>query len=101
MSLDSLKVDLAVALGKARIPVRELLQMNRGALVALDPTPDETVDILAGGHLVARGRVEVRADRVVVEVTELVRKPDSTRVPGTTLGGATWIGERERTPAAA
>ena len=63
--------------------------MGRGAVVALDPSPDDIVDILANGLPVARGRVGVEGGAIRVEVTEMVRKPTVTRTPGATIGG--WL----------
>ncbi len=74
-------------LGRARLPLYRLLQMGRGAIVALDPTPDDLVEILANGLAVARGRVVIENGAISVEVTELVRRVEVTHEPGTTIGG--------------
>lgn len=87
MALETLQVELTVVLGKARLPLQTLLRMGRGAVIALDPSEEDTVEILANGLPVARGRVAVAKGAITVEVIELVRKPEVTRVPGTTIGG--------------
>ena len=87
MALDSLKVDLTIVLGTTRLPLHQVLRMGRGAIVALDPSADDVVDILANGLAVARGRVVVEGRAIRVEVTDLVRRPAVTRERGTIIGG--------------
>lgn len=87
MALASLQVELTEVLGKTRLPLRKLLRMGRGAVIALDASEVDAVDILANGLLIARGRVTVERGTIAVEVIELVRKVEVTRVPGSTIGG--------------
>jgi flagellar motor switch protein FliN/FliY len=89
--LDSLQVDLAVVLGKTRMPLSQLLKLGRGAVVALDSGENDPVEILANGHPIARGHVVVTGSRLSVEVTEMVRKDVILREPGTRIGGGTAI----------
>lgn len=87
MPLEGLKVDVSVVLGKTRMPLHRFLRLGRGAVVSLDGSPEDLVEILASGHPIARGRVAVRDGRMAVEVTELVRREEVTRQHGTTIGG--------------
>ena len=94
--LDDLDVELTVVLGKTRMPLRQLLRLGRGAIVALDAADRDLVDILANGHPIARGEVVVNAGAISVKVTEMVRKPMVLRDPGTRIGGgwlAVWLGQ--------
>ena len=88
MALVSLEVELTVVLGEARLPLSRLLRLGRGAIVALGSGPDDTVAILANGHPIARGRVSVDGATILVEVTELHRKPEVMREPLRTVGEA-------------
>ncbi len=94
MALASLQVELTEVLGKTRLPLRKLLRMGRGAVIALDASEVDAVDILANGLLIARGRVTV--ERGAVEVIELVRKVEVTRVPGSHDRGAVECRGRAR-----
>ncbi len=85
-AIDNLKVDLTVVLGRNRMPVHMLLRMGRGAVIELEATESDTVEILANDHPVARGVVVVTGTRIAVEITELIRKPDVVRAPGVTIG---------------
>ena len=85
-TLDNLNVDLTVVLGQNRMPVHMLLRMGRGAIVELEATETDMVDILANGHPIARGQIIVTGNRISVEITELIRKPAVGREPGVTIG---------------
>lgn len=87
MALAALEVEFSVVLGRAQLPLHLLLRMGRGALIALDPTPEDRVEILANGLPVAYGRVLVEMGAVRVEVTELIRHPEVDRREGATIGG--------------
>ena len=85
--LDDLHVDLPVVLGKTRMPLHRLLKLGRGAIVALDAREADRVDVLANGHLIARGDVIVTGAAVSVEITELVGRETVLRQPGSRIGG--------------
>ena len=84
--LDILKVDLAVVLGRTRMPIHMLLRMGRGAVIELDSTDSDMVEILANNHPIARGQIVVTGNRISVEVTELIRKAEAVREPGVRIG---------------
>ena len=84
--LDILKVDLAVVLGQTRMPIHMLLRMGRGAVIELDSTDSDMVEILANNHPIARGQIVVTGNRISVEVTELIRKAEVVQEPGIRIG---------------
>ncbi|MFG5120668.1 FliM/FliN family flagellar motor switch protein [Methylorubrum sp. POS3] len=84
--LDELKVDLKVVLGRSQMPLHMLLRMGRGAVIELDATDSDMVEILANDHPIARGQIVVTGNRISVEVTELIRKAEVVRTPGVTIG---------------
>ena len=84
--LDELKVDLKVVLGRSHMPLHMLLRMGRGAVIELDATDTDMVEILANDHPIARGQIVVTGNRISVEVTELIRKAEVVRTPGVTIG---------------
>ena len=63
-TLDDLNVDLTVVLGQSRMPIHMLLRMGRGAVVELQATETDMVDILANGHPIARGQIVVTGTRI-------------------------------------
>ncbi|TDR93173.1 FliM/FliN family flagellar motor switch protein [Enterovirga rhinocerotis] len=95
MALEDLEVELAVVLGRTRMPLNRFLRLGRGAVIALDAAEEDIVDILANDLPVARGRVTVDRGAIRVEVTELVRRPQVTRERGARISalGAAFVME--------
>lgn len=83
---ETLKVDLTVVLGRTRMPLHMLLRMGRGAVIELEASDSDMVEILANDHPIARGQIVVTGDRIFVEVTELIRKAVAIIEPGITIG---------------
>jgi flagellar motor switch protein FliN len=66
-------VQLSAVLGKASMPVNQLLRLGRGAVVELDRKVGEPIDIFVNNRLVARGEVIVVEDRLGVTMTEIIK----------------------------
>ena len=64
--LDSVGVEITVLLGRALIPMQQLLRMGRGAVIQLDTQEDDKVWVLANNHPIARGDLVVEGDRIFV-----------------------------------
>jgi flagellar motor switch protein FliN len=66
-------VELALTLrfGSRRLLLREVLDLNPGAVVELDRQVEEPVDVLLDGRLVARGEVVVLDGNYGVRITEV------------------------------
>jgi flagellar motor switch protein FliN len=63
-----------------------LLRMGRGAVIELEASDSDMVEILANDHPIARGQIVVTGDRISVEVTELIRKAVAIVEPGVSIG---------------
>ena len=58
-----MEMPLVVRFGSTRLPLRDLLELTTGSVIDLDPTPEDSVDLLVNGKLVARGvAVSVRGN---------------------------------------
>ena len=66
------RIEVWAVLGKVSIPIRQLLKMGRGAVIALDRALDESIEIRANSHLIAHGEVVLVEDKVGVSITEKV-----------------------------
>jgi flagellar motor switch protein FliN len=71
-ALAMVEAELTVIIGRARRPIRELLEMRTGSVIGLDRAPADPVEILANGTLVARGEMVVVDGGLGVRVTEIV-----------------------------
>lgn len=65
------KVKLTVELGACQMPMREVLQLNPGAVVKLDSAAQSPVDIYANHKRIARGEIVVVDDSYGIKITEL------------------------------
>ena len=72
-SLEQVEVELSVVLGRALIPIHQLLKMGRGAVIALDAHQNDDVWILANNQLVARGEIVVEGERITVNITDMIQ----------------------------
>ncbi|MDP9406841.1 MAG: flagellar motor switch protein FliN [Actinomycetota bacterium] len=70
--LADVEVQLAVQLGRVRLPLRELLTLDAGSVVELDRSAESPVDVLVNGTLVARGEVVVIDGEFGVRITSIV-----------------------------
>lgn len=66
------QVTLSLEVGRARIPIRNLLQLNQGSVVELERMAGEPLDVFVNGTLVAQGEVVVVNERFGVRLTEVV-----------------------------
>ena len=65
----AVNVEIQVVLGRASLPMAQLLRMGRGAVIPLDTTVNEEVWILANNHPVARGEIQINDERIAIAVT--------------------------------
>jgi len=55
--LMDVQVTLSVEIGRARLPIKDLLALNEGSIVSLDRGVGEPLDLMVNGTLIARGEV--------------------------------------------
>ena len=72
--LADVQVELAVELGRVKLPLRELLALGPGAVLELDRAAAAPVDVLVNGCLVARGEVVVIDGDFGVRVTAVMER---------------------------
>ena len=71
MVLD-IPVTLSMELGRTRMSINELLQLNSGSVVELQRMADEPMDVLVNGTLVAHGEAVVIDDKFGIRLTDVV-----------------------------
>jgi flagellar motor switch protein FliN/FliY len=67
-------IEMAVVLGSTEVPIRQILQMSRGAMIPLDCGQDDPSMVYVNGELVALGRILVDGEVMSLEISELVKK---------------------------
>jgi flagellar motor switch protein FliN len=65
-------ITLSVEIGKSRLSIRNLLQLNQGSIVELDRLAGEPLDVLINGTLVAHGEVVVVNDKFGIRLTDVI-----------------------------
>lgn len=68
-------IEITISVGRARPQVRDLLKLERDAVLALDRRVDDPVELWVGDRLIARGELEEmegeNAGRLAVRLTEV------------------------------
>lgn len=72
-------VTLSLEVGRTRIPIRSLLQLNQGSVVELDRSAGEPLDVYANGTLVAHGEVVVVNEKFGIRLTDVVSPAERIR----------------------
>jgi flagellar motor switch protein FliN/FliY len=74
-------LQVTVELGRTRLNVRQVLELQSGSVVELDRLAGEPVDVVVNDRLMARGEVVVVDDKFGIRITEIVangrRSPDN------------------------
>jgi flagellar motor switch protein FliN/FliY len=71
-TLEKVSLDIQVVLGTTTMPVHQVLRLGRGAIIELESSEDDEVEIMANNFPVATGTVVVSGNRIAVEVKELL-----------------------------
>ncbi|UYB50506.1 flagellar motor switch protein FliN [Xanthomonas sp. AM6] len=72
-------VTLSLEVGRNRIPIRNLLQLNQGSVVELERGAGEPLDVYVNGTLIAHGEVVTINDRFGVRLTDVVSPTERIR----------------------
>ena len=65
-------VTLSLEVGRARLPIRNLLQLNQGSVIELDRLAGEPLDVLVNGTLIAHGEVVVVNEKFGIRLTDVI-----------------------------
>lgn len=85
-------IEISVEIGRVTMPIGELLQLGEGAVVELNRSVSEPVDIMAQGVRIASGEVVVIDDRFAVRITEIASAEDGRERAGRGSGAAPAFG---------
>ena len=66
-------------IGRTRISIRNLLQLNQGSVVELDRLAGEPMDVLVNGTLVAHGEVVVVNEKFGIRLTDVISPADRVK----------------------
>ena len=69
-AVQSVDLEISVVIGRAVMPIHQLLKMGRGAVIELDARVDDHAWIFANDRLIARGEIVVNGETVSIQITE-------------------------------
>ena len=78
-TLDKVSLDIAVVLGATSMPIHQALRLGRGAIIELDASEEDEVQILVNNFPVAKGTVVVSGNRIAVELKEMLPRSTGNR----------------------
>ncbi len=65
-------IEAVVELGKAKMTLREVLELAQGSIIALDKIAGEPLDIKVGGQTVAKGEVVAVDDCYAIKISKVM-----------------------------
>jgi flagellar motor switch protein FliN len=72
----SVPIEIMISVGKARPLIRDLVNLGENAVLTLDRSIDDPVDLYVGDRLIARGMLEEKegdqSGQLVVRLTEVI-----------------------------
>lgn len=72
-------VTLSLEVGRTRLPIRSLLQLNQGSVVELERAAGEPLDVFVNGTLVAHGEVVVVNEKFGIRLTDVISPAERIR----------------------
>ncbi len=72
-ALMDVQVEITAVLGTSNMPISQILKLGRGAVVELNRSVGEDIEVHANNRLVAMGEVIVVDDRLGVTMTEIIK----------------------------
>ncbi len=70
--LRDIPLEVTVRLGRARMTIKEILELGKGSIIELDRLAGEDVDLLVNGKLIAKGEVVVIEENFAFRIKKIV-----------------------------
>jgi flagellar motor switch protein FliN/FliY len=77
--LTDVSLQVSFELGRTKKTVRDILQLQKGSVIALEKLAGEYVDVLVNCHSIAVGEVVVMDDKFAVRITEVVSEQEKEK----------------------
>jgi flagellar motor switch protein FliN len=72
-------VVITVELGRAKLPIKQILQLAQGSVIELDALAGEPMDVYVNGCLIAQGEVVVMGEKFGIRLTDIVTPSERMR----------------------
>ena len=78
-ALLDIPVTMSLEVGRSRVSIRNLLQLNQGSVIELERAAGEPLDVFVNGTLVAHGEVVVINEKFGIRLTDVISPADRIR----------------------
>jgi flagellar motor switch protein FliN/FliY len=72
-ALLDVEVEITIVLGTSMMPIAQVLKLGRGAVIELERSVDEDIEVHANNRAVAKGEIVVIDDRLGITLTEIIK----------------------------
>jgi len=72
-------LEMTIRLGERRMRIRDLLRLEPNAVLELNRSVDDPVDLVVSGQVVARGEVLVEQERLAIRILDIVATAERLR----------------------
>jgi len=72
-------IEVTVELGRTRMYIKDLLQLNQGSVIEFEKIAGEPMEILVNNRLVARGEVVVINEKFGIRLTDIISPTERIR----------------------
>lgn len=70
--VQDVSLQLIAELGRTKLPVKDIIRLNEGAVIELDKVADEPIELIVDNKVIARGEVVSIDDYFGIRITEII-----------------------------
>lgn len=78
-ALLDIPITMSLEVGRTRVSIRNLLQLNQGSVIELERVAGQPLDVFVNGTLVAHGEVVVVNEKFGIRLTDVLSPQDRIR----------------------
>jgi flagellar motor switch protein FliN len=71
-ALLDIPVNITIEIGRKKLAIDQILQLQEGSVLELDRNLDDPLDILVNGALIAHGVIVLIHDRFGIQITDII-----------------------------
>ncbi len=71
-ALYDVPVQVSVVLGRTKMPLNSILKLGKGAVIELDRSIGEPIDVYVNNKIVAKGEIVIVDEKIGVTLTEVI-----------------------------
>lgn len=73
-TLSEIPIEITAELGRAKLTLREVIEISEGSIIELDRLAGEPLDLKVGGSVIAQGEVVAIDDNYGLRITNVILK---------------------------